>query len=162
MSRVVVNEIQAKVGHDISFNDTVKIDTIKGKTTAGSVTVQGEGTATTNLQQGLCKTRGNIDGDAGTAVLHSGSETLNVGGITDVAQGRYTVTMTNNFANAFYQQANHAGYRDDTNGQDYGMTLGTYAYASKTTSENPLAATYTNGAHYECDHAMFTFFGDLA
>ena len=129
---------------------------------AGLVTLQGEGTATTNLQQGLCKTRGNIDGDAGTAVLHSGSDTLNVGGITDVAQGRYTVTMTNNFANAFYQQANHAGYRDDANGQDYGMTLGTYAYASKTTSENPLAMTYTNGSHYECDHAMFTFFGDLA
>ena len=162
MSRVVVNEIQAKVGNDISFNDAAKIDTLKGKTTGGSITVQGEGSATTNLQQGLCKTRGNIDGDAGTAVLHSGSDTLNVGGITDVAQGRYTVTMTNNFANAFYQQANHAGYRDDANGQDYGMTLGTYAYASKTTSENPLAMTYTNGSHYECDHAMFTFFGDLA
>ena len=162
MSRVVVNEIQAKVGNDISFNDAAKIDTLKGKTTAGSITVQGEGSATTNLQQGLCKTRGNIDGDAGTAVLHSGSDTLNVGGITDVAQGRYTVTMTNNFANAFYQQANNAGYRDDANGQDYGMTLGTYAYASKTTSENPLAMTYTNGSQYEADHAMFTFFGDLA
>ena len=162
MSRVVVNEIQAKVGNDISFNDAAKIDTLKGKTTAGSITVQGEGSATTNLQQGLCKTRGNIDGDAGTAVLHSGSDTLNVGGITDVAQGRYTVTMTNNFANAFYQQANHAGYRDDANGQDYGMTLGTYAYASKTTSENPLAMTYTNGSQYEADHGMFTFFGDLA
>ena len=129
---------------------------------AGQVTIQGEGTNTTNLQQGLCKTRGNIDGDAGTAVLHSGSDSLNVGGITDVAQGRYTVTMTNNFANAFYQQANHAGYRDDANGVDYGMTLGTYAYGSKTTSENPLAMTYTNGSHYDCDHAMFTFFGDLA
>ena len=140
----------------------IKTNVFEGQTTAGSITVQGEGSATTNLQQGLCKTRGNIDGDAGTAVLHSGSDTLNVGGITDVAQGRYTVTMTNNFANAFYQQANHAGYRDDANGQDYGMTLGTYAYASKTTSENPLAMTYTNGSHYECDHAMFTFFGDLA
>ena len=129
-------------------------------TTAMIVSSTGGGAGT--VPQGLCKTRGNIDGDAGTAVLHSASESLNVGGITDVAQGRYTVTMTNNFANAFYQQANHAGYRDDANGQDYGMTLGTYAYASKTTSENPLAMTYTNGSHYECDHAMFTFFGDLA
>ena len=145
----------------ISFDGTGNI-TINKNLGGTSITVQGEGTATTNLQQGLCKTRGNIDGDAGTAVLLSGSDSLNVGGITDVAQGRYTVTMTNNFANAFYQQANHAGYRDDANGQDYGMTLGTYAYASKTTSENPLAMTYTNGSHYECDHAMFTFFGDLA
>mgnify|MGYP001165299040 CR=1 FL=1 len=162
MSRVVVNEIQAKVGNDISFNDAAKIDTLKGKTTAGSITVQGEGTATTNLQQGLCKARGNIDGDASTPAFHSGSDNMNISSITDVATGRYTVTMTNNFANAFYQQANHAGYRDDANGQDYGMTLGTYAYGSKTTSENPLAMTYTNGSHYEADHGMFTFFGDLA
>ena len=42
MSRVVVNEIQAKVGNDISFNDTVKIDTLKGKTTAGTITLQCE------------------------------------------------------------------------------------------------------------------------
>jgi len=139
----------------LSFNSSTGIMTFHKD-------IKGEGTNTTNLQQGLCKTRGNIDGDAGTAVLHSGSDSLNVGGITDVAQGRYTVTMTNNFANAFYQQANHAGYRDDANGVDYGMTLGTYAYGSKTTSENPLAMTYTNGSHYDCDHAMFTFFGDLA
>ena len=117
---------------------------------------------TQDTMAGLCKTRGNIDGDLSTPDLHSGSDSLNVASIADVATGRYTVTMTNNFANAFYQQANHAGYRDDANGQDYGMTLGTYAYASKTTSENPLAMTYTNGSHYECDHAMFTFFGDLA
>ena len=156
-SQIKVDEIK-----NVAGQYKIKTNVFEGQTTAGSITVQGEGTATTNLQQGLCKTRGNIDGDAGTAVLHSGSDTLNVGGITDVAQGRYTVTMTNNFANAFYQQANHAGYRDDANGADYGMTLGTYAYASKTTSENPLAMTYTNGSHYECDHAMFTFFGDLA
>ena len=162
MSRVVVNEIEAKVGNDISFNDAVKIDTLKGKTAAGSVTVQGEGTATTNLQQGLCKARGNIDGDASTLALHSGSDSLNVGSITDVATGRYTVTMTNNFANAFYQQANHAGYRDDANGADYGLTLGTYAYGSKTTSENPLSHIYYNGSLYDADHGMFTFFGDLA
>ena len=140
----------------------LNVDTIKGKTTEGSISIQGEGTKTTNSQQGLCKARGNIDGDASTPAFHSGSDNINISSITDVATGRYTVTMTNNFANAFYQQANHAGYRDDTNGQDYGMTLGTYAYASKTTSENPLAMTYTNGSHYECDHAMFTFFGDLA
>ena len=156
-SQIKVDEIK-----NVAGQYKIKTNVFEGQTTAGSITVQGEGSATTNLQQGLCKTRGNIDGDAGTAVLLSGSDSLNVGGITDVAQGRYTVTMTNNFANAFYQQANHAGYRDDANGQDYGMTLGTYAYASKTTSENPLAMTYTNGSHYECDHAMFTFFGDLA
>ena len=156
-SQIKVDEIK-----NVAGQYKIKTNVLEGQTTAGSITLQGEGTATTNLQQGLCKARGNIDGDASTAVLHSGSDTLNVGSITDVATGRYTVTMTNNFANAFYQQANHAGYRDDTNGQDYGMTLGTYAYASKTTSENPLSHIYYNGSLYDADHGMFTFFGDLA
>ena len=31
----------------------LNVDTIKGKTTEGSITVQGEGSKTTNLQQGL-------------------------------------------------------------------------------------------------------------
>ena len=97
MSRVVVNEIEAKVGNDITFNDTVKIDTIKGKTTAGSVTVQGEGTATTNLQQGLCKVwhHGSQDG----ATLE---DSFNVGSLTDTGAGQQTVNLTNNMANANY------------------------------------------------------------
>jgi len=141
----------------------LKVDKFTGVTTAGSIDVTGEGNSTTtNLQQGLCKARGNIDGDAGTPVLHSGSDNINISSITDVATGRYTVTMTNNFANAFYQQANHGGYRDNSDGQDYGFTLGTYAYGDKTSSANPLSFIYYNGSLYEADHGMFTFFGDLA
>tara|TARA_B100002019_G_C21219250_1_gene573754 strand:+ start:881 stop:1390 length:510 start_codon:yes stop_codon:yes gene_type:complete len=97
MSRVVVNEIQAKVGNDISFNDAAKIDTLKGKTTAGSITVQGEGTATTNLQQGLakvwCAYRGN-----GEAL----NDSLNVSGLTDHANGDDTHSFTNNMSHANY------------------------------------------------------------
>lgn len=141
----------------------LKVDKFTGVTTAGSILVTGEGNSTTtNLQQGLCKARGNIDGDASTPEFHPGSDNINISSITDVATGRYTVTMTNNFENAFYQQANHGGYRDNADGQDYGFTLGTYAYGSKTSSANPLAFTYYNGSQYEADHGMFTFFGDLA
>ena len=81
MSRVVVNEIQAKVGNDISFNDAAKIDTLKGKTTAGSITVQGENNATTNLQQGLAKAWGQFDGEITTPVLES---SFNSSSITDL------------------------------------------------------------------------------
>ena len=98
MSRVVVNEIEAKVGNDISFNDTVKIDTIKGKTTAGSVTVQGEGAATTNLQQGLAKCWCHLTG-SGTP---SPADSFNVGSITDTASGRFTLNFSTNFGNANY------------------------------------------------------------
>ena len=45
----------------------LNVDTIKGKSTAGSVSIQGEGTETTNLQQGLAKAWTTIDADASTA-----------------------------------------------------------------------------------------------
>ena len=97
MSRVVVNEIEAKVGSDISFNDTVKIDTLKGKTTAGSITVQGEGTATTNLQQGLSKHW--ISVNMSTAAVN---DSFNAGSITDNGTGDFTNTLTNPATNAHY------------------------------------------------------------
>ena len=46
----------------------LNVDTIKGQTTAGSVTIQGEGTATTNLQQGLAKVWGQGEGDTTTLI----------------------------------------------------------------------------------------------
>ena len=99
MSRVVVNEIQAKVGSDITFNNTAKIstaqiDTVRGKTTAGSITVQGEGTNTTNLQQGLIKAWMNLNG-SGTIALR---DSFNVSGVVDNGGGNYTKSLTNNMA----------------------------------------------------------------
>ena len=101
MSRVVVNEIEAKVGNDITFNDTVKIstaqiDTVRGKTTAGSVTVQGEGTNTTNLQQGLNKAWFRLGVDA---TFH---ESFNSSSVDDDGSGDYGVHFTNNFSNSVY------------------------------------------------------------
>ena len=98
MSRVVVNEIEAKVGNDISFNDTVKIDTIKGKTTAGSVTVQGEGTATTNLQQGLAK----MFIDANQSSTQAINDSFNVSSISDTGTGLTEATLTNPHSTVHY------------------------------------------------------------
>ena len=92
MSRVVVNEIEAKVGNDITFNNIVKIDTFKGKTTAGSVTVQGEGSATTNLQQGLAKAWVLFNG---TGTIAS-TDSFNISGLTDNGTGNYTIVIDNN------------------------------------------------------------------
>ena len=98
MSRVVVNEIEAKVGNDVTFNDTVKIDTIKGKTSAGSITVQGEGSATTNLQQGLLKAWYQFDG-TGTVNFR---DSFNMSGTTDGGTGTYANAYTNNMSNTNY------------------------------------------------------------
>jgi len=95
MSRVVVNEIQAKVGNDISFNDAAKIDTLKGKTTAGSITVQGEGTNTTNLQQGLCKSWVFFDGSESPL---TNNDSFNVSSLVDNGTGNYDKVFTNNMS----------------------------------------------------------------
>tara|TARA_B100000131_G_scaffold174293_1_gene168384 strand:+ start:155 stop:616 length:462 start_codon:yes stop_codon:yes gene_type:complete len=82
VSRVVVNEIQAKVGNDVTFNSNI----------ANPTTVKGEGTATTNLQQGLAKAWVNFDGTASGAAARDG---FNNASMTDGGTGIYTLTITN-------------------------------------------------------------------
>ena len=83
----------------------LRVDNLKGSTTGGSINVLGEGTsATTNLQQGLCKSWINMDGTGTIAIKDS----LNVSGITDNATGQYRVSYTNNMSDSEYALA-HSG-----------------------------------------------------
>ena len=82
----------------------LKVDTITGVTTAGSISVTGEGNSTTtNLQQGLAKAW--IQHNAGTAITNS----LNYASVTDVGTGNYRPNYTNNMANNDYAAAGFAG-----------------------------------------------------
>jgi len=85
LSRVVVNEIEAKAGNDIKFNSNI----------ANPTTVQDQGTATTNLQQGLVKVWVNYD-----AVDQATKGSLNQSSLTDHAAGEFTTTHSNNFNSA--------------------------------------------------------------
>ena len=58
---------------------------------AGQVTIQGEGTATTNLQQGLLKAWVH-------AHQHDRQDSFNISSQTDTSTGDYTYTYTNNFS----------------------------------------------------------------
>ena len=71
----------------------LKVDEMQGVTSAGDITITGEGTATMQLQQGLCKMW--VQHNAGTAVLDSN----NVASLTDSGTGDYNVTYTNAMAN---------------------------------------------------------------
>ena len=76
----------------------LKVDTITGVTTAGSVAVTGEGNSTTtNLQQGLAKAWANYIG-SGTTL----EDSFNTTSATDHGTGAYTITWNNDFANATY------------------------------------------------------------
>lgn len=72
-------------------------DALVGNASATSITVRGEGSATTVLNQGLIKVwhHGSQDG----ATLE---DSFNVGSMTDTGTGRQTVNLTNNMGNVNY------------------------------------------------------------
>ena len=97
-SQIKVDEIK-----NVAGQYEIKTDTFKGQTTAGSINVQGEGTATTNLQQGLAKSWANLNG-TGTIALR---DSFNVSSVADDGTGDYDFTYTNNFENVNYSIESH-------------------------------------------------------
>ena len=77
---------------------TLVIDTIQGKTTAGSINVRGEGSNNTNLQQGLVKAWMSMNGSS-TIALH---DSFNNASITDNGSGDYTQAFPNSMSNDDY------------------------------------------------------------
>tara|TARA_R110000803_G_scaffold78876_1_gene144192 strand:- start:744 stop:1136 length:393 start_codon:yes stop_codon:yes gene_type:complete len=75
----------------------LKVDTLTGVTTAGSISVTGEGNSTTtNLQQGLAKAW--VQGTAAAGL----SDSNNISSGTDNGTGDYTYAFTSNMGNANY------------------------------------------------------------
>ena len=92
-SQIKVDEIK-----NVAGQYKIKTDTFEGQTAAGSIAVQGEGTNTTNLQQGLGKVWIDLDGTGTIAI----DDSLNCTSATDNNTGNYTVTFTNSMASATY------------------------------------------------------------
>ena len=93
-SQIKVDEIK-----NVAGQYKIKTNVLEGQTTAnnmtinaGNITVQGEGTATTNLQQGLAKMWGKIDQQDGSPAI-AGS--FNLASLTDNSTGNTTHTFTN-------------------------------------------------------------------
>ena len=101
---------------------TLVIDTIQGKTTAGSINVRGEGSNNTNLQQGLCKHW--ISVNMSTAAVN---DSFNAGSITDNGTGNFTNTITNPMSNVNYA---------NTIGSKYVQAWGQLAFFRSTNREH--------------------------
>ena len=87
----------------VTDNGGIKTDKLTGKTTAGSISVVGEGNSTTtNLQQGLAKAWANFDGASSGIPIN---DSFNVSGNTDNGTGDYTITYSNAMANGSYSLA---------------------------------------------------------
>ena len=92
-SQIKVDEIK-----NVAGQYKIKTNVFEGQTTAGSIAVQGEGAATTNLQQGLCKQWIHFNGSGTIAIVDSFNTTT----IVDNASGDYQVTITNDMSNVGY------------------------------------------------------------
>jgi hypothetical protein len=97
MSTIFADNFKNTAGGDPVNINEVKTDKLTGKTTAGSITIQGVGTATTNLQQGISKHWMSVN--MSTAAVN---DSFNAGSITDNGVGDFTQTITNPMANAHY------------------------------------------------------------
>ena len=76
----------------------LKVDTITGVSTAGSIAITGEGNSTTtNLQQGLAKGWFHYDGSGTTF-----ADSFNGSSATDRGTGSYDMNYTNNMSNDNY------------------------------------------------------------
>ena len=77
----------------------LKVDTLTGVTTAGSILVTGEGNSTTtNLQQGLAKSWCHLDLNTENTI----DDSFNNSSITDSSTGRFLVTNSSVMASISY------------------------------------------------------------
>ena len=140
----------------------LKVDTITGVTTAGSIAVTGEGNSTTtNLQQGLAKLWSVWDSSNG-----SSKDSFNSASLTDNATGRWTNNFTNNMGNVNYSVTAAAAYSSQSGGNisasvehdssDYGRT------ASAVTTETAYDSSSADRTLYDYADVTIQVDGDLA
>ena len=133
---------------------TLVIDTIQGKTTAGSVNVRAEGSNNTNLQQGLAKTWCHLD----LATENTIDDSLNVASITDVSGGKVNVTASSAMATINYTSLGSAWNGSDEN---YDRVVTPRLARTTTVVKHAIALTSDHGLN-DCQDVDIVNHGDLA
>ena len=151
---------------------TVVLDTITGKSTAttitigstpvvsssaNSMTIRGEGSAQTSIQQGLGKMFCAFNGTGTIAILDS----FNASGITDRAAGKYTITIANDMANAAFVQSGNAKKTDGTEDPNQTVVFGAGTGYTKLASEVHMVTGRAAEMH-DTASAEIVIHGDLA
>ena len=89
---------------------TLNVNTLADSNGTGNINVQSEGgSVTTNLQQGLCKQWVLLQSDG-----NSVTDSFNNSSVTDNNTGDYTLTRTNNMANATFCAIGSSGDNSTT------------------------------------------------
>jgi len=130
----------------LSFNSSTGIMTFHKD-------IKGEGTNTTNLQQGLAKAFSSING-ASTAATRG---TFNMSSLNDTGTGQYTITITNPMANTNYTGHFSSGDHDDTADSFTRQFIHTL-----NTANISVFIAQTAGSYYDTTYIGCTIHGDLA
>jgi len=121
----------------------LKVDTITGVATAGSIAITGEGNSTTtNLQQGLAKSWSLVNGTGTIAVR----DTFNVASITDVGTGYVRNNLTNSMSSANYTCI--GGVRNSSDGDCFWQSLNDVNATSNYQSYSMQSNTTAKDAQY--------------
>ena len=155
MSTIFANNIK-----NISGGGNVNINQLSGIDSAGSITVQSEGAATTNLQQGLCK--------AWSLFNHSTEVTLdsfNQSSAVDTSTGVFTWTVTNNFSSVNWVAASstHADNANNAHSMVHsGTRTSTGTAVDKATTGTSWYAKNSSHSGFDSKLAGYMAYGDLA
>tara|TARA_A100001015_G_C14802050_1_gene637358 strand:+ start:465 stop:902 length:438 start_codon:yes stop_codon:yes gene_type:complete len=143
---------------------TLVVDTLTGKSTAttltigstpvvsasaNSLTIRGEGSAQTSVQQGLCKAWAQIDG---TSTAHI-DDSFNCGGITDNGTGDYSTAITS----AFSDVSNIVAV-----GMEHVNSTSSAVDIANSSTSNMRLKSFDGGSASDREHLGFLVHGDLA
>ena len=142
---------------------TLKINTLTGVSTAGSIAVTGEGNSTTtNLQQGLAKQWCNFVGSSASV-----NDSFNTASVTDNGTGDFSPQITNDMSGVHYNVSCIIKPKSSQSNQTLGRvgnlrynespSAGGYRVITVTCADN----TGTVGPE-DNDMTMTTVLGDLA
>ena len=149
---------------------TVILDTITGKSTAttitigstpvvsasaNSMTIRGEGSAQTSIQQGLLKCFLTLNGTGTIAILDS----FNITSVADNATGTYTVTIANDFASVNY---GWAGTGENNNDGQTSRGVSGISQGALAGSTEVFTALQSNNAAEDLINVKVGWWGDLA
>ena len=123
----------------------LKVDSITGVTTAGSISVTGEGNSTTtNLQQGLAKAWVNLNGTGTIAARDS----FNLSSLTDNGTGDISVNFSSSMSNDDYSQSGSSSSGavsgTDTWINAYAWATGYVSVGTNNSSQNLIDRAYVN------------------
>ena len=151
---------------------TVVLDTITGKSTAttitigstpvisssaNSMTIRGEGSEQTSIQQGLAKAWLSMNGDGTIAIRDS----FNMTGITDQGTGLTTVTIANNMSDGNYSLSGASGtFIGNSDNVRFGLSTETEPPTS--TLFRTITREANDDTNRDVTYSFAQVFGDLA